>query len=66
MLRVAIILRSFFAIIIFFLAKNADAQTCIADYFSINYKGESAQTINKTITADNEIILAGNIPTDLL
>lgn len=42
--------------------KQVDAQTCIADYFSINYKGESGQTINKTLTANNEIILAGNIP----
>ncbi|MEI9909482.1 MAG: hypothetical protein WDO71_07330 [Bacteroidota bacterium] len=38
---------------------------CIADYFSIDYKGETPQTINKTITANNEIILAGGIPNSL-
>jgi len=55
------IIRICFLLILLPVMKQVDAQTCIADYFSINYKGETAQTINKVITANNEIILAGNI-----
>ena len=56
------IVRISFILIALSAIKNVDAQTCIADYFSINSKGEAAQTISKTITANNEIILAGKIP----
>lgn len=56
------ILRIFFVLIALLAIERAYAQTCVADYFSINYKGETGQTINKTITANNEIILAGSIP----
>ena len=56
------IVRIFFILIALTAIKQVDAQTCMADYFSIDYKGETPQTINKTITANNEIILAGSIP----
>lgn len=56
------IVRIFFILIALTAIKQVDAQTCIADYFSMDYKGESAQKINKTLTANNEIILAGSIP----
>jgi gliding motility-associated-like protein len=55
------IIRICFLLIVLPVMNQVDAQTCIADYFSINYKGETQQTINKVLTANNEIILAGNI-----
>src|SRR5687767_13272215 len=40
------IIRIFSILIALSAIKQVDAQTCIADYFSTNYKGETAQTIN--------------------
>lgn len=56
------IVRIFFVLIALLVIERANAQTCIADYFSINYKGETPHTIHKTITSNTEIILAGGIP----